>query len=173
MSTQFYAYLWLREDRTPYYAGKGCGNRAFIKGVGHRQDPPKDRSRILLFPRASEVAAFELERAWIRFFGRKDLGTGCLRNMSDGGEGTSGYRHTLVAKQNMSRHRIGRKNAFGAVRSSEFKANLAAICRGFKWSAEAIAKRTATRRAAKGFTMSAESKAKASTTKFLNTVAWG
>ena len=173
MSTQFYAYLWLREDRTPYYAGKGCGNRAFIKGVGHRQYPPQDRSRIILFPQASESAAFALECALIRFFGRKDIATGCLRNVTVGGEGTSGYRHTNVAKQRMSIKRIGNRHGVGAVRTSEFKLNLAIMHQGRTWSAESLAKRVATRRAGRGFTMSAESKAKESLTKFLNTIAWG
>src|SRR5579864_1554981 len=173
MSVQFYAYLWLREDRTPYYAGKGCGNRAFIKGVGHRQYPPLDRLRVILFPQASEAKAFELERALIRFFGRKDLGTGCLRNVTEGGEGISGYHHTARAKINMARRRLGNKNGAGAVRTPEFKANLAALHQGRTWSEEAIAKRVATRRARRGFTMSAESRAKESLTKFLKTVAWG
>lgn len=141
---QFYAYLWLREDRTPYYAGKGCENRAFIKGIGHRQYPPQDRSRVILFPQASEAAAFALECALIRFFGRKDINTGCLRNVTEGGEGISGYRHTADAKTRMSCHRIGNKYGAGSVRTPEFKKNLATIHRERTWSAEAIAKRVAT-----------------------------
>jgi|SRR5579864_132021 len=173
MSVQFYAYLWLREDRTPYYAGKGCGNRAFIKGVGHRQYPPLDRLRVILFPQASEAKAFELERALIRFFGRKDLGTGCLRNVTEGGEGISGYRHTSAAKQSMARKRLGNKNGVGAVRTPEFKARLSKMHQGKKWSAASIAKGVATRRARQSYKMSAESRAKESLTKFLKTVAWG
>lgn len=171
--SEFYSYLWLRADGTPYYAGKGCGNRAFIKGIGHRQYPPKDRSRILIFPMLNETEAFESEMAMIELFGRKDIGTGCLRNVTNGGEGISGYRHTTTAKMRMSEARIGNTYGVGSVRSPEFKANLAQQHQGKRWSADAVAKRVATRRAKGGFGMSPESRAKESLTKFLKTVAWG
>ena len=80
---EFYSYLWLRADGTPYYAGKGKGNRAHIRG-SHRLRPPDDNSRILIFPMASEADALESEIALIDLFGRKDLGTGCLRNFTTG-----------------------------------------------------------------------------------------
>ena len=97
---KFYAYLYLREDRTPYYAGKGTGKRAFA--TSHCVPPPRDKSRILIFPQSSEVDAFALEMAFIRVFGRKDLGTGCLRNATNGGEGSSGYAHTPATKLKQS-----------------------------------------------------------------------
>jgi hypothetical protein len=81
---QFYSYLWLREDGTPYYAGKGSGRRAFIRRENHW--PPKDPTRIALFPQDSEADAFESEIALIALFGRKDIGTGILQNRTTGGE---------------------------------------------------------------------------------------
>jgi hypothetical protein len=80
----FYTYLWLREDGTPYYAGKGSGNRAFRRG-----SPPTER--VILQEHSSEQDAFEAEKQLISFYGRKDLGTGILRNMTDGGDGSSGF----------------------------------------------------------------------------------
>jgi hypothetical protein len=84
----YYTYLWLREDGTPYYVGKGSGDRAFVehwrrsKTVLH----PPIKERIVIYPAVSEADAFETEIALIWYYGRKDLGTGCLRNMSNGGD---------------------------------------------------------------------------------------
>ena len=76
--SKFYSYLWLREDGTPYYAGKGCGKRAFVRD-DHRIPPPRDRARILILNRDSEDEAFETEKELIFNWGRKDNGTGCLQ----------------------------------------------------------------------------------------------
>lgn len=84
----FYTYLWLREDGTPYYAGKGHGRRAYDKR-NHRQAPPP-KERIVIYPAESETDAMETEVALIWYYGRKDLRTGCLRNLTNGGDGTSG-----------------------------------------------------------------------------------
>jgi hypothetical protein len=99
----FYSYLWLRaSDGSPYYVGKGTGRRAFH--VAHGVHRPKDRNNILIFPQDSEADAFESERALIWLFGRKDNGTGILRNLTDGGEGQTGrrHRHTAATKAKMS-----------------------------------------------------------------------
>jgi hypothetical protein len=81
----FYTYLWLREDGTPYYVGKGKGNRAFI-GNRHKVPVPPDRSRILIQEFPSEKDALSAEMFLIAYYGRKDVGTGCLRNLTPGGE---------------------------------------------------------------------------------------
>ena len=81
---QFYTYLWLREDGTPYYVGKGSNSRAYDSRRGHR--PPKDHSRILLQEHPSEADAFASEVFFIAYYGREDTGTGCLINHTDGGD---------------------------------------------------------------------------------------
>jgi hypothetical protein len=88
----YYTYAYLREDKTPYYIGKGKGNRAYRrrnKGI----KPPKDKSRIIILKNnLTEEEAFRHEIYMIAVFGRKDLGTGILHNKTDGGEGVSGAK---------------------------------------------------------------------------------
>jgi hypothetical protein len=86
----YYVYLYLREDNTPYYVGKGSGFRAFKKNPKEFH-PPSDLSRIIIVAdNLTEMWAFILERKFIRWYGRKDLGTGILYNKTDGGEGSAG-----------------------------------------------------------------------------------
>jgi hypothetical protein len=87
---RFYTYAYLREDRTPYYIGKGVENRLYKKGKKQIK-PPKDKSRIIFLKQnLTEEEAFRHEIYMIAVFGRKDLGTGILRNGTNGGEGPSG-----------------------------------------------------------------------------------
>ena len=104
----FYAYMWLREDGTPYYVGKGKGNRGYSSKPHHR--PPKDRSRILIFERNSEREAFDTEKELIRNWGRKDNRTGILINCTSGGIGGAtftGRTHTEGARKKISEARKG------------------------------------------------------------------
>jgi NUMOD3 motif len=84
----FYTYLWLRYDGTPYYVGKGKASRAY-DNHSHRVHAP-DKERILVQEFPSEAGALAAEKFFIAYYGRLDLGTGCLRNRTDGGEGVSG-----------------------------------------------------------------------------------
>jgi hypothetical protein len=131
---EYYTYLYLRENGSPYYVGKGSKTRAYDTHRGHR--PPKDRSRILIQHWIDEDTAFAYEIYLIDFWGRKDLGTGILHNHSDGGEnpprglrkgtkhteeskakmrknqggfGLGGIRHTKESREKMSLSRLGTK----------------------------------------------------------------
>jgi hypothetical protein len=103
----YYVYEYLREDMTPYYVGKGCNNRWQEK---HNVPvPPKERVRFVA-ENLDEQSAFDLEIELIAKYGRKDLGTGILRNLTDGGDGTSGYVYTEERKQEYSK-RMKKVNA--------------------------------------------------------------
>lgn len=96
----FYVYAYLRADHTPYYIGKGSGKRAWSKGskeIGLTVDSSKI---VILVDNLDETTAFEYERKLITLFGRKDIGTGILRNRSAGGEGNAGWRRTEEQRAN-------------------------------------------------------------------------
>jgi hypothetical protein len=126
----YYTYAYLREDRTPYYIGKGKGNRAYrkrYKGI----KPPKDKSRILMLKQnLTEAEAFRHEVYMINVFGRKDLGTGILHNKTDGGEGNSGFVPSEETRRKLSEANKGK------ITSEETRRKLSEVRKGKTLSVE-------------------------------------
>lgn len=125
----YYVYAYLRKDGSPYYIGKGKGNRMYSK---HKYTPvPKNRKFIVLLEsKLSELGALALERRYIRWYGRKDNNTGILINKTDGGDGLSGRITPDYLKQYYSDLYKGRK--FTYIRTDQHNKNHSKFMEGNK-----------------------------------------
>ena len=142
----YYVYAYLRNKDsatakagTPYYIGKGKNGRAFAKHG--KKSAPKDKTLIQFIAiNLSESEAHVLEQNLISLHGRKDLATGILINLTDGGDGTSGILFTQEHKTKLSISHSGkirgpqsaehiekRVSAYrGSKRTDEMRANIKA-----------------------------------------------
>lgn len=166
MDNLFYTYAFLREDGTPYYIGKGKGNRAYTKCGRSVGVPSRDRI-LLLKTGLTEEEAFRHEIYMIAVFGRKDLGTGILWNFTDGGDGASnpsketreklsrassnisdetrekirasslGRKHTPESKEKLRQANLGKKHPNQKKRSEETKEKIRRAKTGLKHTPEA------------------------------------
>lgn len=116
---EFYVYAYIRSKDsttakagTPYYIGKGKGYR--YRNT-HSVPIPKDPNFIVfLETNLSELGALALERRIIKWYGRKNIGTGILLNKTDGGDGVTGRKCPL--------------------RDKDYRAKISKAMKGRKWS---------------------------------------
>jgi len=102
----YYTYAYLREDKTPYYIGRGKHHKGFKY---HRMSqhtcgvPPQDR-RIILKDNLSKQEAIKHEEYLIHLYGLISDETGILRNYVRDSRGGSykGRKLSEETKQKMS-----------------------------------------------------------------------
>jgi hypothetical protein len=155
----YYVYAYLRKDGTPYYIGKGKGKRAWEKH-NHRSIPKEQTKIIILEAKLTEIGALALERRMIRWYGRKDSATGILRNLTDGGDGTSGGICSAETKKKISEANKGRNK--GRILSSETRKKLSEAGKSRKGHIHSVETRKKMSKAGKGRILSAETRKKMS-----------
>lgn len=105
-----YIYNNLHFDYEPFYIGKGKDDRCYIhlnETVENTFNPKKfnkiqkirqktgyDPIILKIYENLEESISFQNEIDLIRTIGRHDKGLGPLTNLTDGGEGGIGYKHT-------------------------------------------------------------------------------
>lgn len=134
---RFYVYYLRRPDKVdpldpekgqPFYVGKGSnerykdhryqaqmtrnkpGRKSYKIAIIHklwRQEI--DFEEDIFLSNLTEQEAFELEKQAIKVYGRYDNKTGILANVTDGGDGPTGYIHLEETKQYWSKIRKGKQ----------------------------------------------------------------
>jgi hypothetical protein len=167
----FYVYMMFRPTGEPCYVGKGKGNRTrrhFTKGVQKNphlvniiENSGGELPVVIIQGGMFEVDAFLLERQLIKEIGREIAG-GQLVNLTDGGDGFSGGRHSEEARKRISAAHIGNKYNVGRKVPAESIAKRVAKCVGQKRTPEQRARMSEGQRGNKnklGYKLSDEARA--------------
>jgi hypothetical protein len=132
----YFVYAHYKSDDQnglPFYIGKGKNKRdlstyrnRFWKNIANKHGYIVKRVKDNL----TEEQAWDLEKELIKSYGKLIDGTGCLSNISDGGEGASGTIHSQETKNKWSEIKKGRSL------SIEHKLAISNGLKGRKHSAE-------------------------------------
>jgi hypothetical protein len=130
-----YVYRHIRLDKNePFYIGIGSDdsykrahktrNRSFRwKDIAYKIPYRVD----IILDDLTWVEANNKEIELISLYGRIDLGTGILTNMTDGGGGTLGYKHSTIEIEKRKKRFKGNKYNLGSKYSEETKKLLSDI----------------------------------------------
>ena len=153
---RFYVYAYLRADGTPYYVGRGTGNR-MIRQQGHAVKVPARHCVKVLQDGLTTEEADKWETDLIAILGKKREGTGCLLNWQDGGSTRTGFRHRPEFAEYMKQVHKGKK--LTAEQRAAFHAGQAAMTREQRVE---MGRRSAQARKVNGYSPSAETRLKMS-----------
>ena len=123
-----YVYRHIRLDKNePFYIGIGSDNK-FKRAYSLKRNKfwhsivNKTEYEIeILMDELSWEDANQKEKEFISLYGRKDLGTGTLVNLTDGGNGNIGAVRDKKFRQKVSKKMKGKKNALGFKHTEEAK----------------------------------------------------
>lgn len=123
---RFYIYIHFdKQTGLPFYVGKGKNRRAYEKrrrGEEWKKCSEKGYTIKIVEKNLTEKRAYELEKYYIKKFGRLNNGSGFLINKTDGGEGGCGYVYTDERKKELSIKYSGEGNPnYGKECSEETK----------------------------------------------------
>lgn len=111
----YYVYTYLDENLKPYYVGMGCKNRVIAKHL-YVSVPPFNK--IIVEDNLTQIQAWDREIELIAQYGREHLGTGPLKNLTEGGPTQkSGWAHSSQTKKVISIKNTGK------IRTLEHKEN--------------------------------------------------
>ena len=147
---KYYVYeLWDIIKNQPFYVGKGCGKRTSThtsKSHLARQDGNQFKKNVIrkmlsennkpvakyVFRSDDEIAAYNEETRLILQYGRRDLGTGILTNLTDGGVGS-------LSPSTESRYKMGSAKR-GKKESEETRNKKSASLMGHTFTEDALKK---------------------------------
>ena len=136
MKNNYYIYFHINPLKNEiFYVGKGKGNRAF-----HKHKRTKLWNNIvnkyglvinIVEDSLTEEESFKREKYFIDYIGRRDLGTGPLVNLTEGGEGVSGKIISESTRRKMSESCAGKNNhRFGKKVSEETRSKMSLAKKG-------------------------------------------
>lgn len=137
-----YVYRHIRIDKNePFYIGIGKTiKRAYSKknrNIHWKRIVNKTEYQVdILFDNLSWEQAYEKEKEFISFYGRRNLGTGTLVNLTDGGEGTLNLKVSDLTKSKNSALHKGNKYRLGHKISNEHKLKVIESNKKRIWSDE-------------------------------------
>jgi hypothetical protein len=169
MTAEYVVYGHYNDSGECFYVGAGSNERPYMLCKSQRstgwyeylkQNCASGKPEVKIWHSGlTWEQAQEYERFWISIYGRRDLETGCLVNLTDGGDGTfnpSKNTRELISKTHKNIKKSEAHNAkmtqlkIGRVFSDETKNKLAEAARGKPQSEESRKKNSEAKRGTKG-----------------------